>query len=328
VSSHGTTVEEGLAVSALVRYGLGGAPLRLINVSENSTFLVRAEGESQLILRVHRPDYNTLGEIASELDWLDALRADGDVLTPRVIPALDGARLVTVGTGDGEAPRACAMFEFVAGGEPEETPASLRRLGAVAGRMHRLARAWTPPAGFRRRTWDLDTTIGADQPVWGPWESGPGVGPDERRLLRTLSAVLSSRITAYGRDHDRYGLIHADLRLGNLLFDGDITCVIDFDDCGWGWYVYDLATSFTFMEDRDDIADLIAALLAGYQSELSLSAADVAILPTMMMLRRLLLVAWLASHPHTDIARTFGAPYTAATCRLADAYLTDTLAWI
>jgi hypothetical protein len=40
----------------------------------------------------------------------------------------------------------------------------------------------------------------------------------------------------FGADHERFGLIHADLRLANLLVWQEKTRVIDFDDCGFGWW--------------------------------------------------------------------------------------------
>jgi hypothetical protein len=54
---------------------------------------------------------------------------------------------------------------------------------------------------------------------------------------------------------------------------------------------------------------------------LELPAADEAELPTFVLMRRLLLVAWIGSHAGTDLARSMGAEYTATSCRLAEEYL-------
>ena len=55
------------------------------------------------MLRVHRLGYHTEQEIASELAWMDALRAEAGVRTPRVLPAADGRRVVTVPEAGGAA---------------------------------------------------------------------------------------------------------------------------------------------------------------------------------------------------------------------------------
>ena len=44
--------------------------------------------------------------------------------------------------------------------------------------------------------------------------------------------------------------MHADIRLANLLVDGEHVRVIDFDDCGWSWFMYDFATTVSFIEDH------------------------------------------------------------------------------
>jgi Ser/Thr protein kinase RdoA (MazF antagonist) len=115
------------------------------------------------------------------------------------------------------------------------------------------------------------------------------------------------------------------MRLANLLFDGDDSYVIDFDDCGYGWFLYDLATALTFLEDRPDVGTLIAAWLRGYERLRPVSAADLAVIPALVMLRRLLVVAWIASHAETGIARSEGVQHTRTTCELAEGYLGGSL---
>jgi len=49
------------------------------------------------------------------------------------------------------------------------------------------------------------------------------------------------RSVRLARGGGRPGLIHADLHLGNALFWSDEVRVIDFDDCGFGYWLYDIA---------------------------------------------------------------------------------------
>src|SRR4051794_7990479 len=91
------------------------ASLRLLNLSENATYLV-TDRAGDSILRVHRQNYHHPHEIESELDWLAALRTDSDVTVPTVLPARDGRRVVTVEV-DG-IPRHVVRFGMVGGVEP------------------------------------------------------------------------------------------------------------------------------------------------------------------------------------------------------------------
>jgi Ser/Thr protein kinase RdoA (MazF antagonist) len=187
--------------------------------------------------------------------------------------------------------------------------------------MHAHARAWQPPAGFDRPAWDYDHTLGAAG-HWGRWQDGLGIGREEMALLGRLDETIHARLGAYGQGPDRFGLVHADIRLANLLVDAGDVRVIDFDDSGFAWFMYDFATTVSFMEDHPRVPELRDAWLEGYRSVAPLDAADEAELDTFVMLRRLLLVAWIGSH-HTFAteAAEFGAGFTTGTCALAERYL-------
>ena len=115
--------------------------------------------------------------------------------------------------------------------------------------------------------------------------------------------------------------MHADIRLANLLVDDGHVRVIDFDDSGFTWFMYDFATTVSFMEDHPRVPELQAAWLEGYRSVAPLDPADEAELATFVMLRRLLLVAWIGSHSETDLAKSMGLPYTEGTMGLCEDYL-------
>jgi Ser/Thr protein kinase RdoA (MazF antagonist) len=276
------------------------------------------------VLRVHRPGYHSRAAIESELAWIDALRADGVVATPAPLAARDGERVVVGRHPDGEA-RHVVRFAWVDGVEPhgERLVDDFEELGEVTARLHRHARAWTPPAGFTRFRWDAATSIG-DAGHWGRWRDGIAVGPAEREVLGRLAGVLGRRLAAFGTGPDRFGLVHADLRLANLLVDPAGTSpvtVIDFDDSGFGWYLYDLGASLSFIEHDPQAPALVEAWVRGYRRVAPLSAEEVAELPTFVLLRRLLLVAWIGSHADTELAAAMGAEFTATSCDLAESYL-------
>jgi Ser/Thr protein kinase RdoA (MazF antagonist) len=302
---------------ALARYGLPDATAELCNVSENHTYRVD-DDDRAYALRVHRPGYRTRDQIASELQWSDALREDGAVETPTVVAARNGDRVVDLGTHN------VVLFDWLPGITPEpdgeDLIAGFKTLGAVSAGMHAHARAWALPPRFDRPVWDYEHTLGPEG-YWGAWQDGLGMGSEELAHLHRLDATIARRLDAYGKG-DRFGLVHADIRLANLLVDGGHVRVIDFDDSGFSWFMYDFATTVSFMEDHPRVPDLRAAWLDGYRSVAPLAAEDEQELDTFVMLRRLLLVAWIGSH-HTFAteAAELGAGFTAGTCALAEPYL-------
>lgn len=314
-----------LAEAALPRYGLSPrATATLINHSENATYRIDDPDRGEpAILRIHRRGYQSAASIRSELQWLEALRRHEGIVTHAPIAASDGSLLQSLASEALPDPRHAVMFTFLSGREPSEDDliGPFERLGTVSAHMHRQAQDWTLPAGFTRQVWDHDGALG-QRALWGRWQNGIGMTAAGLRLFDRLSAAIDRRLQAFGRSRQRFGLVHADIRLANLLIDGDTTKVIDFDDCGFGWFLYDVGTALSFIEHRPDVPDLVAAWLRGYRQVASLSAEDEAEIPTFIMLRRLLLVAWIGSHQETDLAQSLGAGYTVGTCDLAEGYLT------
>jgi Ser/Thr protein kinase RdoA (MazF antagonist) len=111
------------------------------------------------------------------------------------------------------------------------------------------------------------------------------------------------------------------------MVDGDRLTAIDFDDCGFGWWAYDLAAALSFIETDPRLPDLIAAWVDGYTRTAPLRPEDRAMIPALIFLRRVLLTAWLATRADSDTAQSLGGPaYTLGTLSLAEGFLTDGLA--
>jgi Ser/Thr protein kinase RdoA (MazF antagonist) len=214
------------------------------------------------------------------------------------------------------------LFEFIPGEEPkpEHLVAAYPQLGEISARMHRHAREWQRPAWFERHVWDYEGALGS-RPNWGPWRAGYAAQASGIEIVERADAAMRQRLEAFGKESSRFGLIHSDLRLANLLVDGGRTKVIDFDDCGFGWFLYDVASSVTFLETHPDVDDIVAAWIEGYRSVAALSAEEIAAIPTFMMLRRLVIMGWAGSHPDTELARWMGDQYTFDTVAFADKYL-------
>src|SRR5262249_37196135 len=150
------------------------------------------------VLRVHRLGYHGQQAIESELAWMDALRAEAGVRTPRGLPAADGRRIVTV-TEHGVSTRLCVRFEVLKGTEPPgsgggaATAAHFAELGEITARMHAHARDWDRPAWFTRFRWDVDAAFGP-RPRWGRWQDGVGVSAAEAGILGRLERRLRDRL--------------------------------------------------------------------------------------------------------------------------------------
>lgn len=302
---------------ALPVYGLPpDTPLTLLNRSENETW--RA---GDLVLRLHRQGYHTKDEIASELAWLTALQ---DLPGLRTVRPIAGAQDLVTEIDS----RYLVAFALIPGLELQPGDDLARwftPLGEITARLHLHAREWVPPKGFTRKCWDVETILGP-QPHWGHWRQAQGLDRNGDTLLARATAALAAKLIAYGTGPDTFGLIHADLRLANLMVDGDQLHAIDFDDCGFGWWAYDLASALSFIETDPRLPDLIARWCDGYTGIAPLSARDRAMIPSLIFLRRVLLTAWLSTRADSDTAQALGGKaYTQGTLDLAERYLANGL---
>jgi Ser/Thr protein kinase RdoA (MazF antagonist) len=306
-----------LIARALPLYGLpSDTPLTLINRSENETW--RA---GDLVLRLHRQGYHTKPEIASELAWLRALQGLPGLRVVRPVAGREGP----VTEIDG---RLVVGFASIAGQElrpGDDLARWFSPLGEATARLHLHARGWTAPQGFTRKRWDVETILG-QQPHWGDWRRAPGLDAESMEIVDRATKLLKRELEVYGTGPEVFGLIHADLRLANLMVDDRGLWAIDFDDCGFGWWVYDLAAALSFIETDPRLPDLIARWCDGYARVAALGAKDRAMIPAMILLRRVLLTAWLASRSDSDTAAALGGKeYTLGTLALAEDFLSDGL---
>ncbi len=121
------------------------------------------------------------------------------------------------------------------------------------------------------------------------------IHPEETHLLRELEEV-DTKLSALPKSRARFGLIHFDFELDNLLWDGWRVAVVDFDDCARLWYAADviyalrdlfLGREFAASEPR------FRLFLEGYRSHTQFDESDTALLPLFFRLHRLFAIGRL-----------------------------------
>lgn len=299
------------------------ARARLINLSENHTYLVE-EGAAKAVLRVHRPGTHPRTDIVSELDWMAALKRDGALETPDVMRGIDGHRVQEADLGR-HGIRFAVLFEFVPGASPDmaaDLEHEYEVLGGLAARAHLHAMQWTPPPGFSRVTWSAETLLGPGDPIFGDWRDCPHARePANLKILEQVEAKVRAELRQLGTGAQDFGLIHADMRLANILVDGADVRVIDFDDCGPGWFLYDFAAAVSFLEADPRVRDYKAAWLRGYRQVRDLSAQAETLLDTFMMFRRFMLMAWIGSRIESPEPQKFAPFFAGVSASLGARYL-------
>jgi Ser/Thr protein kinase RdoA (MazF antagonist) len=294
------------ARQALAAFGVAPADLCFVNHSENLTFRVTdARDGAPLVLRLHRPGYQSIAALRSEHMWTRALVQAG-IAAPEPLATPEGQSFVSVDIAATGERRWAGLARWREGellgavvARETDAAANARRfaqMGAIMAAMHDQASGWTPPPGFERHALDADGLMGP-APWWGPFWDHAVLSPGERALLLGTRERLHAALGRTGRRAGSFSLIHADLHPGNVLIDGPCAAVIDFDDAGFGWHLYDLAVALVSYQDHPCFATFRDACVSGYRSVRLLADADLALLPMFLLIRDLAQLGWFHQRP-------------------------------
>jgi Ser/Thr protein kinase RdoA (MazF antagonist) len=303
------------AKAALTRYDLPGTvsaePIRLLN---NAVFAVTAGDQSRFVLRVHRPHYRLQEHTLAELDFLDAVRgalSSVGIRVPAPVRAQNGSLSVVVELPDlgGDVPRRvhCDLLTWVDGQVRRPgTGLGLRgvcEIGRTIAHLHRAAESFAPPEGFRLPTWNAHAMF-TEQSPYRPGPFRELLSSQDQGAFDTVAHLTAEIFETLGNDREAFGLIHHDFILGNChtvrTQGGWSVGVIDFDECGWGHFLYDLAPVVGNLSDYRHFRQLRAAFLDGYRSVRALPVEYEVHLPVLMAARHAAQCLWAAGLAHSN----------------------------
>jgi len=301
-------------LKALESFAVEPHDIELVARSENVTFRISVRGsDTDFVLRLHRPGYNSIEELESERVWTKTLYEAGVAVQESFLTSQgQHFELVDIpGTGE----RCYAGMTTWLAGKPlsdhlelcsagEERERYVGQIGELAATMHNLSTQWTEPAGFTRPRLDLDGLLG-ETPRWGRfWEHADLTGVEQTALLRARDDARTA-LDTYGERSDNFSLIHADLHPDNIVHNGVDLAVIDFDDLAYGWHMYDIASALIEYCSDPDFEVLSTAMLDGYRMHRPLETRDVEMLPAFLLIRGMAIVGWYHQRPEHAGSRYF-----------------------
>lgn len=310
-----------LAQNALEQYKIEVADLSPLVHLENTTFRI-ATRTQKFVLRINRPDHRTRAQIRSEMIWLTAIQRDTDLVVPRPVRNEEWGFVTRAGADGVPEERNCVLLEWVDGQfyRKRLSPVALRRIGRLTALLHEHAIQFDPPAEFTRHNvqWGTEDEPGemAHLMEKGLSDGAALVEPQDLATFTLARYHLRETMASVGRGRQEFGLIHADLHHGNCLFKGGEARAIDFDDCGWGHFVYDLAVTQWYLQARPDFEELCEAHLSGYQEIRPLSSDQLSLIPTYRAARTLLMASYMAGR-HDNPELRDRAPQFIANCAMA-----------
>lgn len=302
---------------ALGLWDMSDAEYHLVAARENEVFRVAAPNRT-VALRLHRKGYRLDQELRSELVWMAAV-SDGGIGVPAPIPSATGEMLHVV---EGVQVDALSWLTGVSAMQALSARDAAGRadlfgeIGRQIAALHNIIDAWTPPEDFVRCAWDRDGLLG-EAPLWGRFWDNPLLTTEDCRLMLDLREAANAELRRLEGDLD-YGLIHADLVSENIMVDEGRVQMIDFDDGGFGFRLFEIATALVKYRDQPDYPGLKDALIEGY---LSARPVDLAPLDLFMAIRAATYVGWNIERIAEDGAEARNARLIKDARELARAYL-------
>lgn len=251
---------EGLAIAALEEFGLEGerlASLEVLRIRERKEIVrVGTDLGEVYLLRMYAPPRSrwegrlrSRPALTSQSSWLRSLAREFGSRVPEPIAARDGSHGVTA-TFEG-ATRNCVLYRWVRGEikplvrlSPEES----RSLGSFVARLHDHSEENPQFAGLGGPKWGWGEVLGPEARIW---RHGRRVySEEEMGVFAAVSRRVRKELRWLGERPDVYGVIHRDLRPANVVFDGEDAGAIDFENCGRGHYLYDIALMLMIVDDR------------------------------------------------------------------------------
>ena len=244
--------------------------VRALSQRENAVYEVALPDGARAALRLHRMGYQSPEAIRSELWWCQAL-AQAGLPVPRPIPMPDGALTAELPSG-----QSVSMVAWVDGtalgaaGVPLAAPvddqiARHRTLGALLARVHIVSDGLSLPPWFTRHRWDGPGLVG-EAPTWGRFWEHPAATPDQAAVLRRARDWLVGVLSDYDRLGADIGLIHSDALRENVMVRGQDLTLIDFDDAGFGYRLYDLGSVLSQNLSEPAYPEIRTNLIEGYSA--------------------------------------------------------------
>jgi Ser/Thr protein kinase RdoA (MazF antagonist) len=296
-----------LARSALPAWGLPvDSSIKLLAERENVVFVVTTADGERFALRVHRAGYHSDAQLRSQVTWARALQRDGVVHTADVVDTTHGEPFAVASHPDVPEERQVSLLRWIEAPQLSELGGGAEQefglIGELMAKLHSHAEGWEPPVGFDLLHWDADGLVG-DEPEWGRFWGADGLGADERAVMESFREPVRRELEEFGASPDRFGLIHCDFLAENLLVDGDRITLLDFDDAGYGWHMFDIATALAMATLRDDFDGLRDAFISGYRRHRDLPDEHLGRMPLFLTLRAATYVGWVHTRSHTQFAK-------------------------
>jgi len=303
------------AKTALVSYGYINADVSCINYLTNATFSVKTTCGKNYALRININSLRSRANILAEIEWVQFLQSVPNIRVPSPIMNLSGGSVTSVVNYDTQVRLNCVLYSWLDGQKIQSNPSAdeLHTTGQALAHMHKNTQQFKLSEVANLPTYS-DLLWGKEDFLFG---SKSILRKRDKKILDKASNEIIKVIRKFFAGSNCH-VIHADIHGGNLIAHNGEVYIIDFDNCGFGVAVQDIAVALHYLEASEQRA----VLLAGYESVLALPAYTERDMQALLLQYQLIQLNYYF-RIHNDAHRALLPEYLENTLKSVSRFLTD-----
>mgnify|MGYP001826283849 CR=1 FL=1 len=248
-------------------YGLTLIKIELLQDTDDLVYRLFSHLEKKYSLKIHRKKLKHSDEKISTLfDWLEFASSRVKFNLPIPIRNHRGNFLSQIELEENH--YTFTLYKWVEGTpiSTSMTNENVEKIGSVMACLHNVSEEYTS-IGKGLRSYDGNWLEQASKTLLSGSERISFSKEKRKDLILGLENIRSS-MDELGYMPSNFGIIHSDLHFSNILLNGENLSVIDFDDVGFGHYLFDIGTTFNeFADYGQRYTSMIKSFIQGYQSQ-------------------------------------------------------------
>lgn len=269
-----------LAKEILLDYPINEPEIQFIRHNENITYKITDGDKKNYLLRIHRPvieglfgAQHTQEGIQAEVRILKELEAKNLLQVQVPIANSLGEYITKYELDNYNHPCYATVLTWIEGEtltlEDDNIEELAYKLGQNLALFHKSLEGLKPSNNLIRPIYDVKRIDSAIEELQYCVDVDLFSVEHYEIIIKVLQTV-KKQIDELDLRDNAFGLIHADIQLGNIVVSNDNPCIIDLGFCGFGYHVFDLGSAATILP-----ANLRKVFLQGYAAKSSFTFEDI-----------------------------------------------------
>lgn len=238
-----------IAKKAINNYAITCKEIEFVGQSANTIYKITDAENNNYSLRLHISNSQSIESIwteqnviRSEMEWLHSLTLDTDLTLPSPYTNNHGDYITEVNNTK------CTLVKWVEGEQKPfiTTVEDARSIGEMIGKLHSQSSVWKTPNRFYRPSFDGSRLSQSLEKLKEKSFTGL-LKSEDTEIVELAGQRVIRMMNSIERTSSTWGMIHADLIPSNIVFHEHEARPIDFGACGFGYYLFDLGWTFSYI---------------------------------------------------------------------------------